>query len=59
MQMQKIDLTDIARGRRITAVTASELELVPRRCARPKRPNPAERVKQRVASFLRRIAGKP
>ncbi len=35
--MSKIDLSDIARGRRITAVTASELDMVPRKAERPQR----------------------
>jgi hypothetical protein len=52
----KIDLADIARGRRITAVAAAELELMPRRSARPKRPGPLARAERRLALFLRRVA---
>ncbi len=34
--MQDIDLSDIARGRRITAVCATEMKLTPRQQTRPK-----------------------
>ena len=33
--LNDIDIKDIARGRRITAVTASELQMTPRNSSRP------------------------
>lgn len=56
VEAQEIDLADIARGRRITAVAASELELVPRRSIRPKRPGAITRVKLRLIVLLRSVA---
>lgn len=53
--MQDIDLTDIARGRRITAVTASELEMVPRKSARPPRPSLLHRIRRRLAFVTLRL----
>ena len=37
-EQSNIDMGDIARGRRITAVTASEMSLTPRQGDRPRRP---------------------
>lgn len=52
---QDIDISDIARGRRITAVAATELELVPRRSTRPERPGPVHRIKRRATRTLLRL----
>jgi hypothetical protein len=51
----KIDIKDIARGRRITAVTAAELELVPRKGDRPKRPWMAARMWQKLKFRLESV----
>ncbi len=53
--MQDIDFADIARGRRITAVAASELELVPRRSARPRRPGTIWRARRRLTRLMLRL----
>ena len=44
----KIDLGDIARGRRITAVTASELAMTPRQVNRPRKAKGLTRVWRKI-----------
>lgn len=51
----EIDLGDIARGRRITAVTASELNLTPRQVARPKAVSRVSRALRRFKFMLQRV----
>ena len=54
--MQKdMDLAEIARGRRITAVTTSELNLTPRQSERPK-PNIMRKLVLRAKRLVRRAA---
>ena len=58
VNMQDIDITDIARGRRITAVAASELQMVPRKATRPRRPGALFRAKRRLTQFMLRMGRK-
>ncbi len=50
--MQDFDISEIARGRRITAVAATELERVPRRANRPPRLGAWPRFKRKLAASL-------
>ncbi|WP_168797716.1 hypothetical protein [Aliishimia ponticola] len=54
-----IDLNEIARGRRITAVTAKELDLTPRHSERPRFSMSLRRLSRRGVMLLRRIVGQP
>ncbi len=54
MSLDKFDLGDIARGRRITAVTARELSQT-RRHARPARPPRWKRLLRRFALRMMRL----
>jgi hypothetical protein len=48
MAEEDIEMADIARGRRITAVAASDLKYIERRCERPSRKSAQDAFVQRL-----------
>ena len=51
-RMDDVDIQDIARGRRITAVVAREMEMTPRRTDRPRRAVSLRRLNRRLAMLF-------
>ena len=48
----EIDLSDIARGRRITAVVASEMDLTPRKGERPPQRGLVDRMRRSLSRLI-------